>query len=312
MTGGTLLVVGTGLIGGSFALGAREAGCFERIIGVDTNGNALTGARQLNIIDEAADGLAAGVAAADAVFVAVPTAAAATVLASVFRARTDADFVVFDGASVKVPVIESLRKSLGALPANYLPVHPRAGSERHGPDAATGRLFSGCRVFLTPEPETSSSTVFQVAGYWRALGADIQVTDAQHHDEQASRISHVPHLLAYAYMSWAGERSGRAPGLGDYAGPGFRDFTRIAASDAALWREIIEANAGQVLAQLDEFQQVLSRYRSLLADGRFAELEKELIIARDARSRMLGSETQASRRTAAHAEERPPKEQDDE
>jgi prephenate dehydrogenase len=288
----TLLVVGTGLIGSSFALAARRSGCFDRILGVDSAADALATAQSLDIIDAGLTDLASAVAQADAVFVAVPPGVTATVLAEVFACMSAHSQVVFDGASVKCAVIDDLRERLAGLPKNYVPAHPMAGSERHGPAAASAELFAGCQVFLTPEPETAAEAVRRVAGYWRKIGAYVHEGDARRHDEMVAVTSHLPHLLAYAYMNLIAERVGGAPRgipaeapLDRYAGSGFRDFARIAGSEAELWRQIIEANRDQVSVQLGALDAVLVRWRVLLDQGRFDELQAAF---EDARRVYLG------------------------
>jgi prephenate dehydrogenase len=283
----TLLVAGTGLIGGSFALAARKAHLFDRVLGVD-RADVLAHAQRLGIIDAGADDLASGVAQADVVFVAVPPGVTAAVLADVFHHAPAHPQVVFDGASVKRAVIDELHARVGALPSSFVPAHPMAGSERHGPAAASADLYAGCHVFLTPERETGADALQCVRDLWEGLGAHVHETGADRHDEMVAITSHLPHLVAYAYMALVADRSlaagseGGTPPLAQYAGSGFRDFTRIAASDPALWRQILEANRDQVAAQLDAISTRLAGLRGLLAAGRFDDLQAELERARDA------------------------------
>jgi prephenate dehydrogenase len=289
----TLLVVGTGLIGGSFALAARRAGSVARVIGFDRSAAALTEAQRRGIVDAAAADLADGVAAADVVFVAVPTGSTGAVLADVFGFGPAPSQVVFDGASVKRAVIDDLRRRLGTLPSGYVPAHPMAGSERHGPAAASVDLFADCDVFVTPEPETSAAAVERVAGLWRSVGARVREASGANHDAMVALTSHLPHLVAYAYMRVVAEHlmpdSPDDPLL-PYAGPGFRDFTRIAGSDAAMWRQIVEANRGPVTAHLDALTQVLARLRSQIASDRFDELQAELEVGRRAYRSLSGAD----------------------
>jgi prephenate dehydrogenase len=287
----TLLVVGTGLIGGSFALAARRARLFDRILGVDGT-EILAHAQRLGIVDGAADDLAAGVGQADVVFVAVPPAVTAAVLADVFRHAPAHPQVVFDGASVKRAVIDELHARFGALPSSFVPAHPMAGSERHGPAAASADLYAGCHVFLTPERETGTDALNCVRSIWEGVGAHVHETGADRHDEMVAVTSHLPHLVAYAYMALIADLSAapgsdgvHTPPLAQYAGSGFRDFTRIAASDPVLWRQILEANKEQVTTQLDGLAARLARIRELLASDRFDDVQAELERARDAHAR---------------------------
>jgi len=182
-------------------------------------------------------------------------------------------------------VVASLRGH-GGVPTWFVPCHPMAGSERRGPDAADANLYRGRHVILTPQPETDSAATARVRGWWIAAGAQVFETTAEVHDEMVALTSHLPHLIAYAYMGWVD-----APHSGDpraFAGPGLHDFTRIAASDAAMWRQILTDNRAAVLAQFDGWSATFARLGTLMREGRFDELERLLAAARTARARLLG------------------------
>jgi prephenate dehydrogenase len=280
-----LLVVGTGLIGGSFALAMRRAGAFARIDGYDANAEVAERAVGLGLIDRAVTDLAQAVAAADGVLIAVPTSAIADNVRRVATAIARPTTAVFDVGSVKGSIVAQLRGG-GGVPAWFVPSHPMAGSERRGPDAAAADLFRGRRVILTPQPETDAAATAKVRGWWSAAGAHVDETTAEVHDEMVALTSHLPHLIAYAYMGWVD-----APHSGDpraFAGPGFHDFTRIAASDAAMWRQILTDNRAAVMAQFDGWSAALGRLAALLRDGRFDELERVLAEAQAARERLVG------------------------
>ncbi len=241
---GSLLLVGTGLIGGSFALAARNAGLFDRVVGTDASPDAVALALAHGVIDAEATETPNDVAA---VCVAVPVAAIA---GRVARACAQApDVPVFDVGSVKVPVLEAL----APMPAAFVPCHPIAGSERQGAAAADATLFRGCRVVLTPTTTTDSAAVATVRRWWQAVGANTVIEDAAVHDDLLAVTSHVPHLLAFALMQVACD----AGALG-HVGGGFRDFTRIAAADADVWSQILDANSDAVSRHLDEFSKRLS------------------------------------------------------
>ena len=272
------------MIGGSFALTMRRVAAFARIDGYDANAQVAAQAAGLGLIDRAVTDLPQAVAAADGVFIAVPTSAIADsvrhVAASVARSTT----TVFDAGSVKGSVVANLRER-GGLPAWFVPSHPMAGSERRGPDAADANLFRGRRVILTPQPETDAAATARVRGWWTAAGAQVFETSAEVHDEMVALTSHLPHLIAYAYMGWVD-----APHSGDpraFAGPGLHDFTRIAGSDAAMWRQILTDNRAAVLAQFDGWSATFARLGALLREGRIDELERWLASARSARARLL-------------------------
>jgi len=278
-----LLVIGTGLIGGSFALAMRRAGAFARIDGYDANSRVAQQAAELGLVDQVVPNLAQAVASADAVLIAVPTGAIADNVRRVAAAMARST-IVFDAGSVKGSVLAQLRSD-GPVPAWFVPSHPMAGSERRGPDAADANLFRGRHVILTPQAETDPAAVTRVRGWWSAAGAQIFETSADVHDEMVALTSHLPHLIAYAFMNWVD-----APHSGDpraFAGPGLRDFTRIAASDAAMWRQILGDNRAAVLAQLDGWSAALAQIGALLRDDKLDELERVLATARAARARLV-------------------------
>ncbi len=278
-----LLVIGTGLIGGSFALAMRQAGCFTDIVGLDDDVEAAERARSLGIVDTVADDPASAISTADAVVVAVPTPWIARVVEQIgTHAGRDAP-TVFDVGSVKSSVLDELRRGSG-VPPWFVPSHPMAGSEKHGPDAAAANLFRDRHVIVTPQTETDRAALDRVSGWWRAAGANVFETSALVHDEMVALTSHLPHLIAYAFMNWIDAPHSASPH--HFAGPGLQDFTRIAASDAAMWRRILTANRSAVLAQYDGWSKSLNEIVDLLRAQRFDDLERLLASAQAARARL--------------------------
>ena len=247
----SLLLVGTGLIGGSFALAAKANGVFDHVVGLDRSREALDEAQRLGIIDERAETMAGN---HDAVCIAVPVGGiAASVRAAAPRAP-----VVFDVGSVKSAIVEALAPA----PANFVPCHPIAGSERQGPAAARADLFDGRLVVLTPVAGTDAAATAAVRAYWEAIGGRVVVDSAAGHDERFAVLSHLPHLVAFAFMEVAG-RSGSLEG----AGGGFRDFTRIAAADADVWTDILHANAPRVRRYANELIRALQSFADAAHSG---------------------------------------------
>lgn len=235
----SLLLIGTGLVGGSFALAAKAAGLFDHVMGMDRDPESLRQAEALGVVDAVMDEGTEVVPKCDAACVAVPVGdIAAWVRAVAPHAR-----VVFDVGSVKQTVMDAL----GKPPANYVPCHPVAGSERAGPAAARGDLFGGRAVVLTPVAATAAEATATVRGYWEQLGAEVVLESPAGHDKRLALLSHLPHLVAFAFMEVAG-RSGSLAG----AGAGFRDFSRIAAADARVWADILRGNAAGVRPYLDD------------------------------------------------------------
>ncbi len=236
----SLLLVGTGLVGGSFALAARRAGLFDRVLGMDASPGAIAEAQAHGVIDAETTETPDDVAG---VCVAVPVAAIAQMVR--YADARLPGVPVFDVGSVKMPVLEALAPE---PPPSFVPCHPIAGSERQGAAAADAALFQGCRVVLTPIKATDPVAAATVQEWWQAVGATTMIEDAAVHDDLLAVTSHVPHLLAFALMRLAAD----ADALG-YVGGGFRDFTRIAGADADVWSQILGANAPAVSRRLDEF-----------------------------------------------------------
>lgn len=274
----SLLLIGTGLVGGSFALAAKAAGLFDRVVGMDRDPAALREALALGIVDAVLEGsveeaLTEGAGPPrrfDAACVAVPVGdVAACVRAAAPRAE-----VVFDVGSVKGTIVDAL-----APPANYVPCHPVAGSERAGPAAARANLFKDRVVALTPVPNTDAGAVRTVRGYWERLGARVLEEAPAAHDQRLALLSHLPHLVAFAFM----EVAGRADTLTG-AGTGFRDFTRIAAADAGVWGDILSSNADNVRPYLDDLLATLRSFAaSAEAEAGNGDLRRRIAAAAEVR-----------------------------
>ncbi|MDE0693513.1 MAG: prephenate dehydrogenase [Gammaproteobacteria bacterium] len=245
----SLLLVGTGLVGGSFALAARRAGLFDRVLGMDASTEAIAEAQAHGVIDAEATQTLGDVAG---ICVAVPVAAIAQMVR--YADARLPGVPVFDVGSVKKPVLEALAPE---PPPSFVPCHPIAGSERQGAAAADGAMFRGARVVLTPTEETDPEALATVQRWWQAVGAETVTEDAAVHDDLLAVTSHVPHLVAFALMRLADD----AGALG-HVGGGFRDFTRIAGADPDVWSQILAANSGAVTRRLSELSERLAELAS--------------------------------------------------
>ena len=253
----TLLLVGTGLVGGSFARAAKSRGVFDRVVGMDRDPAALAEAVDLGVVDAPAESFAGHAA----VCIAVPVAG----IAACVRDAVVDHAPVFDVGSVKAPILEALRP----VPPNYVPCHPIAGSERNGPAEARADLFEGRAVVLTPVAATDPDAVAAVTSYWEAVGARVVAEDPDDHDRRFALVSHLPHLVAFAFMETA------SGGPLDVVGNGFRDFARTAGADPDVWTDILHANAHEVRARLDELMDALRSYGAMLG-GDPARLRERL------------------------------------
>lgn len=278
-----LALIGAGLIGGSFALALRRAYPDLQVRVYDRDPAHAAGARALGWADRVSDSVAEAVRGAGLVVLAVPVGALPALFVELPALLAPAA-IVTDVGSTKVEVIAAARDMLGNSFARFVPGHPISGAERSGPHAARADLFSGRRVVLTPAPETDAAALAAVAGWWRVCGAQVHTLSADQHDRVFAAVSHLPHLLSFALVDEFAQR-GDAELLFSYAAGGFRDFTRIAASNPAMWRDIALANREALLLELDAYLVALTRMRADVANGAGQALFDAFERAREARLR---------------------------
>lgn len=272
---GDLVVIGMGHIGGSVAAGAKARGLFARAVGVDSDPEARTQARDRRLADLVVEDVAGACARADVVVVAVPPAAVPAAVAAALVAAPKA--VVTDVAGVKAPVVARVRELAGAAAARrFVGGHPMAGTAGKGPAAADPELFDGRRVVVTPVAETEPAAVSVVEGLWRGLGATPVRVDPEVHDRAIAVVSHLPHLLAFGLEATAasmlapgGETGGEdlargAQRVTELAGPSFESATRVAVSAPELWTELFTENAAADRAALETLRGTLDELARLL------------------------------------------------
>ncbi len=254
-----LAIIGTGLIGGSLARALRAAGGVTTIVGCDRDAHNLLQALELGVVDEIAADVAAAVRGAQAVFISVPVCAIPGVV------REMAPFlapgcVVTDGGSVKAAIVAECE---GLMPPGccFIGGHPIAGTEHSGPAAAFATLYQGKRCILTPTANTDAAAYDTVSRLWQAVGAQVCCMEPGHHDRIFAEISHLPHVVAYALVHAVGTADVEGENVLSYTAGGFRDFTRIASSDPAMWRDISLMNREALLASIDGFSRSLAELR---------------------------------------------------
>lgn len=280
-----VVIVGAGLIGGSFALALKHAGCKAKIVGLGRSKQAMARALELGIIDEIGTSPAAAIAGADLVLVAAPVAQTGAILASLLP-HLEAHTVITDAGSTKGDVVAAARAALGGRIGQFVPGHPIAGRESNGPDAAIVDLYRGKKTVLTPLPENTQAAVELVAKAWTDCGAIIHLLSPEEHDKVFAAVSHLPHLLAYALVDDIAAKP-HASLLFQYAASGFRDFTRIAGSSPEMWRDISLANQAALMQELDAYMAQLARLRSMLAAHDGAGIEAVYASAQSARRKWI-------------------------
>jgi prephenate dehydrogenase len=285
---GKLVVVGAGLIGGSFALALKHAAGVGVVVGVGRSRNNLEQALRRAIVDRAYtldEDWTAEVADAAMVLLATPVGEMPALFAAIAPHLGPATTVT-DAGSTKQDVIAAARAALGAAFSRFVPAHPIAGSERSGAAAASVSLFRGRQVVLTPLPETDSAAVERVRECWARCGGIVSQLSAERHDALLSAVSHLPHVLAFALIGELADR----PDAADYwrvAGTGLRDFTRLAESHPEMWRDICIANAARLRTDLAAYRRDLERIDAMLARADGAALGSLFARSRDARAAWL-------------------------
>ena len=288
-------VIGCGLMGGSFALALKRAGLVKRVIGYSKSPSTTEKAKKLGIIDTAAESALLAVSGSDIVLIAVPVSATEATFKAI-RHLVEPGVLLMDVGSTKRDVVDAARRVLKDRIGSFVPAHPIAGKEVAGIAHADATLYNGRQVILTPLPQTSPELVQKATDTWAAIGSQVLRMTPENHDAAFAAVSHLPHLLAFAYFNSVA----RHPAGRDYlslAGPGFRDFTRIAASDPTVWRDILMSNREELLKQTMRVRHALEAMEIAIKSGNAEALEDMIRSASEARA---GWQMNASKPNTSH------------
>ena len=277
-----LALLGLGLLGGSVAKAARAEGLTHEIVAVGRRRESLEPALRDGAVDHITTDVAEGVAGSDLCILATPVATLASLLREVWRAAP-ADAVVTDVGSTKAAIVGTAEALGRGRPLAFIGGHPMAGSNRSGYQVARADLFKGALVILTPTASSAPWALERVREFWQALGARVTTLDPVTHDRAVAAISHLPHLVADALVDAVVRMD---PRFLDVAATGFRDTTRIAASNAKVWREIFQENREALGEALGAFRRALDDLDRLIASGDATAIEQELDRIRLARERL--------------------------
>ena len=269
-------LIGCGLMGGSFALALKKAGLVKRVVGYSKSPSTTERARQMGVIDVEAPSALLAVSGADIVLLAVPVSATEATFKAI-RHLVGPNTLVMDVGSTKRDVVDAARRVLRDNLGAFVPCHPITGKEVSGVEHADADLYTGKQVIITPIERTFTVQLQKAVDVWTAIGCHVTKMSPQSHDAAYAAVSHLPHLIAFALINGiTGQEHGKQ--YLSLAGPGFRDFSRIAASDPHMWRDILIANREELLAQSHIFQQSLRALEQLIAtsnaDGLEAMIEK--------------------------------------
>jgi len=274
-------LIGCGLMGGSFALAARSAGWAPHIVGFSPSATSRQKALSLGVIDASADSIAQAVQDADLILLAVPVKATAACFQAMAPAlRVDA--LLMDVGSTKSDIVAAAIDTLGDRLHCFVPVHPIAGKEVAGVEHSDADLYKERALILTPMPTSGTAQVQLAKQIWASLGSDITELTPAAHDAAFAAVSHLPHVLAYAMIRGIFQQKNGAD-LIALGGPGFRDFSRIAASDPVVWRDILTTNREQVLLQIAHFKEALEDFEKAIETNHPQALEDMIRQASDLR-----------------------------
>ena len=261
-----LALIGVGLIGSSIARAARADGAVRTIAATARSAATRARVRELGIADEVVDSNAEAAKGADCIIVCVPVGACGAVAAEI-GAAIKPGAIVSDVGSVKGAVIRDMAPHVPKH-AHLVPAHPVAGTEHSGPDAGFAELFENRWCILTPPAGADKGAVAKLSAFWQRLGANVEVMDAAHHDLVLAITSHLPHLIAYNIVGTAADlETGTRSEVIKFSAGGFRDFTRIAASDPTMWRDVFLNNKEAVLEMLGRFNEDLAALTRAIRTG---------------------------------------------
>ena len=264
-------LIGCGLMGGSFALALKRAGLVKRVVGYSKSPSTTERARNMGVIDVEAPSALLAVSGADIVLIAVPVSATEATFKAIKHLVTP-QMLIMDVGSTKREVIDAGRRALREQIGSFVPAHPIAGKEVAGVEHADADLYVGKQVILTPIERTLTSQLQKAVDVWTGLGCRVLQMSPEEHDSAFAAVSHLPHLISFALMNSIG---GQAKGKEflSLAGPGFRDFTRIAASDPTIWRDIMISNREELLAQTKIFKRNLETLELMISSSNADALE---------------------------------------
>jgi prephenate dehydrogenase len=275
-------VIGCGLMGGSFALALKRAGLVKRVIGYSKSPSTTERAKKMGVIDDTAESALLAVSGSDIVLMAVPVSASESTFKAI-RHMVEPGVLFMDVGSTKRDVVDAARRVLKERVASFVPAHPIAGKEVSGVSHADASLYAGRQVIITPLPQTSPELVQKATDVWSAIGAQVLRMTPENHDAAFAAVSHLPHMLAFAFFNSVAKQPAGRDFL-SLAGPGFRDFTRIAAGDPEVWRDILMSNREEILKQSMRFRHTLDALEHVIKTGNVEALEDLIRSASDARA----------------------------
>ncbi|WP_190600053.1 prephenate dehydrogenase [Candidatus Vesicomyidisocius sp. SY067_SCS001] len=280
-----ICIIGVGLIGGSFVAGLKQTNQVKTVIGFSRQESHLIKAQEMGIIDEYSLDISQVLKQVQMVIIATPVNSFQAIL-EMIKPHIDESVIISDVGSTKGSVIQIAKLVFGQMPAKFIPAHPIAGKEKSGIEAVDARLFNHKRVVLTPTESADIQTIAILSGLWKELGAKVEIMTDKKHDDLLAMTSHLPHMLAYGLMDYLISNN---PYACRYVAGGFKDFSRIASSDALMWRDICINNPKEIVKHIEGYQKTLEKISNLIKNNKAEALEKLFQEAKSARDTWFSS-----------------------
>jgi 3-phosphoshikimate 1-carboxyvinyltransferase len=282
-----LCIIGVGLIGGSIARAARHYGLSKSIVGYGRLEDVpnLEAAKHLGVIDDYYLQIESALEGIDCLIIATPVAAVESIFA-LLKPYWSQQIIYTDVGSTKLSVIKAAEHVFGKVPDNFIPAHPIAGAEQSGVEASFYDLFLNRRLIITPLKNTQTNSIRKIQNFWELCGSVVSMMDVTRHDAVLAATSHLPHILAFALVDMLGHKDEQSE-IFKYAAGGFRDFTRIASSDPAMWRDICLANKSEIIPLIQQTRMQLDKIECLLENDKDQQLLEIFAYANTARQRFL-------------------------
>ena len=282
-----LCIIGVGLIGGSIARAARHYGLSKSIVGYGRLEDVpnLEAAKYLGVIDDYYLQIESALEGIDCLIIATPVAAVESIFA-LLKPYWSQQIIYTDVGSTKLSVIKAAEHVFGKVPDNFIPAHPIAGAEQSGVEASFYDLFLNRRLIITPLKNTQTNSIRKIQNFWELSGSVVSMMDVNRHDAVLAATSHLPHILAFALVDMLGHKDEQSE-IFKYAAGGFRDFTRIASSDPAMWRDICIANKSEIIPLIQQTRMQLDKIECLLENDKDQQLLEIFAYANTARQRFL-------------------------
>ena len=278
-------IVGVGLIGGSLALSARGNGSFNHITGIGRTRANLQKAKELGVVDDYTLDLAEGVKQSDLIVIATPVTAVVPLIEKMLPHLKE-NALITDVGSVK----GSIMNKVDTLPfsnTHFVGGHPIAGTENSGVEAAFMGLFKGRKCILTPSKRTNAIALDKIKTLWISIGSDVVIMDSERHDRIMAAVSHLPHMIAFTLVNFLSSIDSSHERIFNFSAGGLKDFTRIAASDPVMWRDIALMNKANLVEMLDGYIQTLDLFRNLIIGEDASGLQKEMQESRNIRRNVI-------------------------